>query len=402
MSAHFTSHGFCIKWGLSINISKTKVIVFGSNSRSKIIDFKIGNQIIERTDKYCYLGIVIHQNGNFYTALNELRKKALRALYGLKRVIIRKSLSFDALIKLFDSLIKPILLYGCQVIAPHNLDVRKLSEYNCRFNDTAYFNIFKNSLYEKFHIKYLKWCCGVHKKSSNIGIWGDTGRFPLIFNAIKLAIDYHERIKLCDDNTLVKKALAEQIDLNLDWYANIAKLTAKFGIGKFKRLSTNINQNLWSEFQLNWDLNKSNSSKLEIYNNIKSQINREPYLQIRNFDHRSAITKFRISAHKLNIETGRYTKPITPRNSRFCDYCLNILQNKIVEDEIHAIYDCPLYIMPRKKFHDSINKPILEIMQNSKNLIELSRLGKFCMDISDLRKAYLEYTKEEGLGDGTL
>ena len=133
----------------------------------------------------------------------------------------------------------------------------------------------------------------MHKKASNIGIWGDTGRFPIIFNAIKLAIDYHDRIKLCGDNTLVKKALAEQIDLNLDWYANIEKLTVKFGNSKYKRLSANINQNLWSEFIQNWELNKSNSSKLEIYNSIKSKINREPYLKITNADHRAAITKFR-------------------------------------------------------------------------------------------------------------
>ena len=37
-------------------------------------------------------------------------------------------------------------------------------------------------------------------------------------------------------------------------------------------------------------------------------------------------------------------------------------------------------------------------MQNSKNIIELYRLGKFCMDISDLRKAYLEHIKEQGAG----
>ena len=32
---------FCTKWGLSINLGKTKVIVFGANKRSKIKDFKI-------------------------------------------------------------------------------------------------------------------------------------------------------------------------------------------------------------------------------------------------------------------------------------------------------------------------------------------------------------------------
>ena len=66
---------FCDKWGLVVNLTKTKILVFGSNKRGKIHDFKLGAEIIERTNKYCYLGITIDKNGNFTTALDELRKK---------------------------------------------------------------------------------------------------------------------------------------------------------------------------------------------------------------------------------------------------------------------------------------------------------------------------------------
>ena len=74
------------------------------------MNFKIGSEAIEITNKYCYLGITIDKNGNFTRTLDELRKTALRALFGLKIIIIKEALSFDALLKLFDSLIKPILL----------------------------------------------------------------------------------------------------------------------------------------------------------------------------------------------------------------------------------------------------------------------------------------------------
>ena len=57
-----------------MNLRKTKIMVFGSNKRSKICDFKLGSDIIESTDTYCYLGITIDKNGNFTTALDELRK----------------------------------------------------------------------------------------------------------------------------------------------------------------------------------------------------------------------------------------------------------------------------------------------------------------------------------------
>ena len=100
---------YCIKWGLSVNIKKTKIMIFGTNSRSKIQNFTIGKQNIEQVDKYCYLGVVIHKNGNFTTAVNELRKKALRGLFGLKKIIVKQSLSFDALAKLFDYQV-PVLI----------------------------------------------------------------------------------------------------------------------------------------------------------------------------------------------------------------------------------------------------------------------------------------------------
>ena len=103
-------------------------MVFGSNKRSKIMNFKIGSKAIEITNKYCYLGISIDKNGNFTSTLDELRKKALRPLFGLKITIIKEALSFDALLKLFDRLIKPILLYGCQVIAPNTTSGRKISQ----------------------------------------------------------------------------------------------------------------------------------------------------------------------------------------------------------------------------------------------------------------------------------
>ena len=70
--------------------------------------------------------------------------------------------------------------------------------------------VFHNDVYEKFHLKYLKWCCGVHQKASNTGMWGDTGRYPLLFNALKLAIDYYDRINKLSENTLVKKSYMEQ------------------------------------------------------------------------------------------------------------------------------------------------------------------------------------------------
>ena len=54
-----------------------------------------------------------------------------------------------------------------------------------------------------------------------------------------------------------------------------------------------------------------------------------------NFTIRRAITKLRISSHRLKIETGRYLK--LEVNKRLCNKCD---LNKI-EDEIHFLLECP-------------------------------------------------------------
>ena len=52
---------------------------------------------------------------------------------------------------------------------------------------------------------------------------------------------------------------------------------------------------------------------------------------------RRNLTKLRISAHQLAIETGRYAQPKTPIDKRICFHC------GLLEDEFHFIFQCSLY-----------------------------------------------------------
>ena len=112
-------------------------------------------------------------------------------------------------------------------------------------------------------------------------MWGDTGRYPLLFNALKSAIDYYDRINKLSENTLVKKSYMGQKKMKLDWYVNVTALIEHFGKGKFNRPSINVHENLKLEFHKFWENNKGTSPKLEFYSSIKSQIKREEYLKIK-------------------------------------------------------------------------------------------------------------------------
>ena len=73
---------------------------------------------------------------------------------------------------------------------------------------------------------------------------------------------------------------------------------------------------------------------------------------------RSILTHFRISAHKLEIETGRYviTNPKTPLENRLCKQC-NLSE---IEDEEHFLINCPKYTLFLSNIYIfSFNFPVL-------------------------------------------
>ena len=349
---------FCQLMGLEINISKTKIVTFyapRSKCKSSPEQFFLGNKPIKNTDKYCYLGIIFHSDGSFAAANTELRAKALRALYGLKGGIIKDALSPRSLFILFDSLIKPILLYGCQVLAPHSKTLKHLIKITDQSDPSNALKYLAQDHYEKFHMKFLKYALSVHSKSSNIGCWGETGRHPLIYEACKLAIDYYTRVEN-SDNPLISAAFHEQVALNLDWFSNISQLIDKYENISPKitntKLSTLVAHNMRGEFVEMWRAVKSASPKLEFYNSLKKEFGLENYLNlVKCPDARKSLTRLRISAHNLYIERGRYETPLVPRAERWCVYCKLNLGIDTIEDECHVLTQCPLYTPIKKKFN---------------------------------------------------
>ena len=71
----------------------------------------------------------------------------------------------------------------------------------------------------------------------------------------------------------------------------------------------------WGEkFQSN-----ENGGKLRIFKKVKKRFEPEIYLfEITNFKHRQAVTKLRISVHKLTVDTGRYNN--STYNDRLCTF----------------------------------------------------------------------------------
>ena len=137
-----------------------------------------------------------------------------------------------------------------------------------------------------------------------------------------------------------------------------------------------------------------------LYRSYKLDFSREPYIDcVRDFKLRRCISKFRLSSHKLAIETGRHFKPKIPREKRLCVYC-NL--NRI-EDEVHLMVECPFYLTERVHFlvkvlsiqrciFDDIDihcsKDVFKIIMDTKDEDMLFYLGKFLYSCFKKREAY--------------
>ena len=109
-----------------------------------------------------------------------------------------------------------------------------------------------------------------------------------------------------------------------------------------------------------------------------------------NLKERRLLTKIRISAHNLEIERGRYSRPIISREDRFCKYCKNA-----VEDEKHFVLKCPLYNNIRTKynylFEDVSNDDtFLCSFMNPQALTIMNKTCKFLKECYDLRDDFLK------------
>ena len=145
---------------------------------------------------------------------------------------------------------------------------------------------------------------------------------------------------------------------NATWFSNVQAVVSIYELNNQDNINNDllkieiphIHTTFRQRFEKSWQENVGNvqiSPKLRTYQLFKKTHEFEPYLQITNSKLRSAIAKFRTSAHSLGIERGRYTKPKTPAEKRICNVC----DHKAVEDEFHFLIQCPLYQKERTKMY---------------------------------------------------
>ena len=286
--------------------------------------FLVGETYIETCCEYKYLGFRVTPYGGISSGLKDLKDRGIKALYKIRQQLGPLFLQHPKVtIKIFDTLVKPILLYAS--------DFWGILKFP------------KNNPIENVHIKFCKELLKVQKQTTNIGVLLELGQIPISIFAIKNAIKNWVRISNTEKKELLNASYLNSISEDLSWPTQIKNVLSRNGmfdhfitkdinthVRIFQRLSDLFHQNAFHQIGIA-------SSKLRTYNLIKTNIGYENYLdEIQNLKHRNALTKLRLSNHNLMIEKGRHNK--TEIENRFCPFCLNL-----VEDEIHFLLICKTF-----------------------------------------------------------
>ena len=146
---------YCGTWGLKINTTKTKAMVF-EKGRHTSCEFYLDNVKLELVTSFKYLGIHFFKNGNWFRTQKRLAQHGTFALHNLFLLFKQTELPISEKCKLYDALVGSVLNYSSEVWGMH--ETRDI---------------------EIVHTKFCRRILGVRRSTNLCGIYGELGHVPL-------------------------------------------------------------------------------------------------------------------------------------------------------------------------------------------------------------------------------
>lgn len=327
---------YCKMWRLTVNVQKTKIVIFSKGKAQRNFSFKFQNETIEITKEYKYLGLFMGQSGSYVSAKKHITEQASRASFALMKKIRNLDLPIDIQIDLFNKTVKPILLYGCELWGTGNID-----------------------MIERIQLKFYKQVLNLKKSTPSNMIYGELGVMPLYIDiqtriisfwtklvqntadnklssvVYNIAYELHAAKKIVSPWQNCVKNLLCSLGFPVNWYSQ-SFINAKW-------LVTAVNQKLKDVFIQSWRSNISIESESNIYRILKTNFEQSAYMNILPLNLSKLLLKYRTRNHHLPVELGRWRS--VPYNERRCAFC-----NHDIGDEYHMLLTCSRFENERHKY----------------------------------------------------
>ena len=318
--------------GLTVNLDKTKVMVcrMGGYLAAKERWYFKG-QRVDTVRTYKYLGFNITTKLSVNTALAEVAGRAKGKILTIFRILYRLGrIDIDLFFKLFDTQIKPTLLYASEV-----------------------WGLTKYKVIENVHAFACKKLLGVSLKTPTTMVYGELGRYPLFIDSVARACKYWTKLTTLDNHRLPKLAYCrdrDQLSNTRGWATQLKDILTRNGfaylweggLGVIPHYYAKvIKQRLIDQYKQQWHTDIENSDRYSTFRTFKHEHKREQYLtEIKVAKYRKLFTRMRLGITELN-NNKVHTQPDKPRTCPFCN---------VIEDEEHFLLACPKYNHLRHRY----------------------------------------------------
>ena len=330
---------YCERWKLTVNTMKTKIVVFRKGGKlPENLHFTYKREHIEIVNNFCYLGIVFTSGGSSFETQKTLSGQAQKAIFILRKYLNNfTALSLTHIMDLFDKLITPILNYGSEV-----------------------WGFYPAKSVETTHMSFCKRMLKVKQTTQNDFVHGELGRVDYQSLRYINIVKFWLKLIQTDERKYIRLTYNMMLnDLEMkpnkqNWASMVKHLLSRLGffevwnaqgVGNICNFISAVKTRVKDIYTQDWHSRLEKSSRARFYVNI-ANFKCQTYLNALNIEkYQRSLCKFRVSAHRLEVETGRWTKPVkTPLNERICFIC------GVLEDEFHFILECPLYSDLRQNY----------------------------------------------------
>ena len=329
---------FCEKYGMFVNELKTQMMVINGTAADRY-DFTVSNVVVKNTKSYVYLGSPFTENGRMNDVIALHAKSRVKDLNKFK-IFCKKNetMPYAFKSKVLEAMMVSSILYGSETWLSGS--VKEI---------------------EKMYVSAVKSALGVRDTTRNDAALIEAGR-PSV----------QELVAKRTTNFMKKELFADRtVDTPLMKIFKICESKRTNGYTYLSRLldpSRHHNVTVIERFIT------QNTSKAATYKQINPDLSvHSVYTTDKYVDERKRLvfTRFRLSSHRLKIETGRWAR-IEAQN-RVCD-CGGGIQ-----DESHVLFECPKTNGERALYRvDGANTDI-GVLMGSMNVHELVPFVYNCM-----------------------
>jgi len=317
---------YCRTWSLSVNLEKSKILVFREGPRlSRSLSWTYNNSPIEIVNEYKYLGVLLTYNMSFRKHLSlklESAKNALNSAWS--GFILDPKIDVGSKLKIFDAAARSIMFYGAQVWGFLEYDeVERLLRY------------------------FAKRILNLPRNTPNYMITLETRIDPLNVSTLSLHLMYINKVINMPAERLPRILAQEIFNKKIFWAVKLCQL---YNSHNFSFPTVFEHLNVTNEFANLLDLHKRSQRETAMQNAANGRnhdlyhlldYNIQPYV----FDQlplHCISLFFRARGGLLNLNANPFVKSFTDK----CCICnLNVK-----EDIFHFIAICPIYTYLRHQY----------------------------------------------------